>query len=358
MNFLTTPWQDDRTSSAGPTREFGSPTNTSWTGQAPHHTLPHASASHDTRRRNITHQSLRIVIPPQKQFHGAHAWTDIRNVSDALVILEAVRCRLLPLTMRLSGSERDELCSGNVFVWEESTEEGGLVRWTDGRRWSQSRVVGDCLFYQEKIELTEEEKEAKAQRRVQRILAPGATVPPPPRNKRPSKSGGLTKQTYSFHVAPAAAGAPRKWHLVAYSQASPLSHSSSFELPVIEDYPTLRDVQVPTGVFTTSKRSDSPANVNPPPPLYRERQLHWEAHWADRESRSLSIAGSPRSASSYGTAGDDPTREDIILAPIRSQSLPLPRTSAWSTAPSMEPHPPDVVSQEGRRVLDRLRIRM
>lgn len=33
--------------------------------------------------------------------------------------------------------EREQLQAGNVFVWEEAedSDEGGLLRWTDGRRW-------------------------------------------------------------------------------------------------------------------------------------------------------------------------------------------------------------------------------
>jgi Gti1/Pac2 family transcription factor len=62
--------------------------------------------------------------------------TDIRDARDAHIILEAVRLNILPLiTRRLSSTEREQLCSGNVFVWEEAEFKGGLERWTDGRRW-------------------------------------------------------------------------------------------------------------------------------------------------------------------------------------------------------------------------------
>ena len=61
---------------------------------------------------------------------------DIRDARDAHIILEAVRLNILPLiTRRLSSTEREQLCSGNVFVWEEAEFKGGLERWTDGRRW-------------------------------------------------------------------------------------------------------------------------------------------------------------------------------------------------------------------------------
>ncbi|KAJ6555229.1 Gti1/Pac2 family-domain-containing protein, partial [Mycena sp. CBHHK59/15] len=169
--------------------------------------------------------------------------------SDVLFVLEAVRRGILPLiTLRLSASERDQLRSGNVFVWEESQDDGGLVRWTDGRRWSQSRVRAECLFYEEKAEVTIEEREAKALRRAHRICNPGSKVLPPSRNQRPSKCDGLTKQTYTFLVYLPGSYKPRKWHTVAYSQ-----WNRRARLPIIEDFPALRDIHVPVGVFARKK---------------------------------------------------------------------------------------------------------
>lgn len=61
---------------------------------------------------------------------------DIRDAHDAHVVLEAVRLNILPIIKRrLLSSERDDLKSGHVYVWEEAQDEGGLLRWTDGRRW-------------------------------------------------------------------------------------------------------------------------------------------------------------------------------------------------------------------------------
>ena len=94
---------------------------------------------------------------------------------------------------------------------------------------------GDYLFYEEKIETTPEEKEAKAARRcaswlqpawvltadkyarARRTLDPFAAPPAPMRRQdRPSKPDGLTKQTYSTHVHTRRGEPPRKWHIVAY----------------------------------------------------------------------------------------------------------------------------------------------
>lgn len=61
---------------------------------------------------------------------------DLRDAADAHVVFEAVRLRLLPLIKRrLTSEEREQLASGNIFVWEEAEHKGGLERWTDGRRW-------------------------------------------------------------------------------------------------------------------------------------------------------------------------------------------------------------------------------
>lgn len=61
---------------------------------------------------------------------------DIRNAADAQVVFEAVRLNILPMIRRRLGpTERDMLRSGEIFVWEETDQKGGLERWTDGRRW-------------------------------------------------------------------------------------------------------------------------------------------------------------------------------------------------------------------------------
>ncbi|KAJ7100896.1 Gti1/Pac2 family-domain-containing protein [Mycena belliarum] len=180
-----------------------------------------------------------------------HAALHIRGVTDAHRVFEAVRIGILPLIKRrLVPCERAQLRSGNVFVWEESDDVDGLVRWTEGRRWSQSRMRGDCLYYEEKIETTHEEREAKAVRRAMRASVLPQLIPAPPKRKdRQSKIDGLTKQTYSISVQTPDAAAPRRWHLVAYFSARHVS-----ELPVLDDYACLRNVKVPVGIFFTTSR--------------------------------------------------------------------------------------------------------
>ncbi|KAH7882567.1 Gti1/Pac2 family-domain-containing protein [Phlebopus sp. FC_14] len=179
-----------------------------------------------------------------------HPALHVRDAKDAHVLLEAVRLNMLPLIRRrLTASEREQLASGNVFVWEEAENDGGLLRWTDGRRWSQSRMRGDYLFYEEKMETTQEEKDAKAALRARRAVDPHAIVPPTNRRKdRPNRPNGLTKQTYSALVYLPGSSHPRKWHVVAY-----FSGDDYMRLPVIENYENLRGLRVPDGIFVSSK---------------------------------------------------------------------------------------------------------
>lgn len=72
--------------------------------------------------------------------------TRIRSTTDAHVVFRAVQLGILPMVKRrLDAEERLALCSGSVYVWEErgpNTEITGLgiERFTEGKRWSQSRV--------------------------------------------------------------------------------------------------------------------------------------------------------------------------------------------------------------------------
>lgn len=71
-----------------------------------------------------------------------HNRLHVRDARDAHTVFEAVRRGLLqPVTRRLNEVERSMyITSGAIFVWEESDDDLGLKRWTDGRVWSQSRM--------------------------------------------------------------------------------------------------------------------------------------------------------------------------------------------------------------------------
>jgi len=250
---------------------------------------------------------------------------------------------LLPLIKRrLLASEREELASGQVYVWEEAQDEGGLLRWTDGRRWSQSRMRGDYLFYEEKVETTQEERDAKAARRARRAADPNASVPMPTRRKdRPSKPNGLTKQTYSVAVHLPGTIESRKWHVVAY-----FSGNDYANLPVIESYDYLRNIRVPQGVFLSSKsltgRIDRFSYHSDDSEAYDESS-HSPVHSAFMDyppSRESPASSGSSSSSATSPAGhyipllsarpNDPQK--IILPPITTLARSHPR--AHRTEPS------------------------
>lgn len=72
----------------------------------------------------------------------------VENTLDALRIFQMCReGRLNRVRRRLHERERRLIRSGSVFVFDE--EESGIRRWTDGRLWSPSRILGNFLIYRE-----------------------------------------------------------------------------------------------------------------------------------------------------------------------------------------------------------------
>ena len=72
----------------------------------------------------------------------------IETTSDALRIFDLCRQgKLGRVRRRLHDRERRLIRSGSVFCFDEL--ESGIRRWTDGRLWSPSRILGNFLIYRE-----------------------------------------------------------------------------------------------------------------------------------------------------------------------------------------------------------------
>ena len=72
----------------------------------------------------------------------------VENTLDALRIFQMCQDgKLNRVRRRLHERERRLIRSGSVFVFDE--EESGIRRWTDGRLWSPSRILGNFLIYRE-----------------------------------------------------------------------------------------------------------------------------------------------------------------------------------------------------------------
>lgn len=115
----------------------------------------------------------------------------IKTPQDAIYVFEACRRGLLNrVQRRLSSKERMKIDSGSIFVWDE--REACMRRWTDGRTWSPSRVLGSFLTY----------KELDTKRRPRKPL----------NQKHYSyKVNGLIKQSFSICTS-----RNQKLHLISY----------------------------------------------------------------------------------------------------------------------------------------------
>lgn len=72
----------------------------------------------------------------------------IQNYEEAVLMVHTTRLGyLVPVTQRLRMEEREGLRSGDIFVFIES--ENGMKRWTDGKIWSPSKIIGQFLLYKE-----------------------------------------------------------------------------------------------------------------------------------------------------------------------------------------------------------------
>lgn len=71
----------------------------------------------------------------------------IESPFDSMLLIEAIKLDILvAIPRRLNQAERGILKSGDVYVHKVSE---GIKRWTDGKSWSPSRVLGHFLTYRE-----------------------------------------------------------------------------------------------------------------------------------------------------------------------------------------------------------------
>jgi len=201
-----------------------------------------------------------------------HPRLHVRHVYDAHKILEAVRMGQLRLVQRrLNETERHNfICSGSVFVWEESDEENGLKRWTDGKAFGQSRMRGDFLFYEEKPDGTSARQKVPTTMWSSSVMRAEQGYPFAPSVDQDPMA--LVKQTYSAFFKLPGERKLRKWHMTAYFTYADLPN-----LPTLDMDPILTHIQVPTGLYRSGKArsrpsmdSDStPPKLTPPLPQYQ-----------------------------------------------------------------------------------------
>jgi len=165
----------------------------------------------------------------------------IESVNDALLVFEACRLGILRrVQRRLSEKERQTLRSGSVYVWDE--EESGMRRWTDGRTWSPSRVLGCFLTY----------RELDSKRKGGRSSDTGCPSPSSVYSDNDGnesqrkadfrlKEGGLIKQSLSVCTAN-----NRKLHLICYYSTHDIQ-TNQLKIPTFD--PLFSHITIPTGLY-------------------------------------------------------------------------------------------------------------
>ncbi|ELQ74915.1 Gluconate transport-inducing protein [Trachipleistophora hominis] len=87
--------------------------------------------------------NLDICLPRMSYIRGY-----LHTYDEAFLMVHAVRLGLIkPYRERLSLKERDDIRSGNIYIFIE--DKTLMMRWTDGRTWSPSKILGSFLLYKE-----------------------------------------------------------------------------------------------------------------------------------------------------------------------------------------------------------------
>lgn len=233
----------------------------------------------------------------------------IKTPQDALIIFEACRKNQLNrVQRRLSSKERVQIRSGSVFAWDE--REAGMRRWTDGRTWSPSRVLGSFLTY----------KELDTKRRPRRNTSSNVK-----QVTFSYKHNGLIKQSFSICTA-----SNQKIHLVSYYSKSDIM---SGKLSRPSNDPMLNTIEIPKGLYpelnpldTSGGHTSTLHNFIPNSPCLSTCSF-----------TTQSPSPPPSLTSSPSTCDDDinilPSPNSIILQ--NTLYLP-PQDIAWEKFPSSE----------------------
>lgn len=69
----------------------------------------------------------------------------VESTHDAFLVFEACLSGMLSkVPKRLDDQERKKIRSGSIFVFDEHSSK--IKRWTDGRLWSPSRILGMSII--------------------------------------------------------------------------------------------------------------------------------------------------------------------------------------------------------------------
>ncbi|TDL24634.1 hypothetical protein BD410DRAFT_896814 [Rickenella mellea] len=302
----------------------------------------------------------------------------IRSIRDAHHIFHAVATNVLPMTMRrLDAEERKAIASGNVYVWEERVANSeatgaGIERWTDGMRWSPSRVRDDFLFYHQKETGFDDDSPPTKWARMVKPRADSVEAPNESKthqklpHTRPSNDPEkLIKQTYSVTVnlpEDRPRGIKRKWHLTAY-----FTQATIDGLQTVNEQPGVGRVHVPEGLFKCARsgktrrdsvkqrqqqandgdrNSVSILSSHDQPralPIYNAYPSATLSHLPPMSRNTTSLSNNWQAENSYSTGSSQPKR-DIAQRPTPAPPLPPMVHSSYSPPALYTPTPASVSS--------------
>ncbi|ORZ03268.1 Gti1/Pac2 family-domain-containing protein [Syncephalastrum racemosum] len=231
----------------------------------------------------------------------------IKTPQDALTLFEACRRgQLNRVQRRLSSKERVHIRSGSVFAWDE--REAGMRRWTDGRTWSPSRVLGSFLTY----------RELDTKRRPRRSLgsknAPAYSYKP----------DGLIKQSFSICTAN-----NQKLHLISYYTKADIL-SGRLVQPTLDC--RFEHIQVPKGLYPELNPLETSGGHSAAlHSMRRNTQQH--------SQQEPQTSPSPPSLSNSPLSSDEDLCNDLPSPQFSDPSSKLHRSLPW-------PSPPPGQSQE------------
>ncbi|KAJ1948975.1 Global transcription regulator sge1 [Linderina macrospora] len=170
----------------------------------------------------------------------------------------ACRQNVLPrITRRLTDSEKEQIGDGTIVVFDE--KEAKMKRWTDGRQWTPSRIMGNFLVYREvERKLQPSEEAAVELERWNHEAAHGSGAFSSHKGMFFPKLRGLMKKTISLNVpdneqaflAQTSTRAPRmhQQHLIAYFLAE-----TTTMLPSPDDMEELQSLKLPFSMLCIQK---------------------------------------------------------------------------------------------------------
>lgn len=185
---------------------------------------------------------------PKKFYFGV-----VKDELEAVRLFEGTRQGLVSrVQKRLSTSEQASITSGNIFVWD--SKDSKITRWTDGKKWTGSRVFGPFLIYKE-VDAVSKCKDSQLPKSSSTGNLISKNVRP---EKQVEKVGGLRKLTYTIFTAEGA-----KLNLVAYYADNDIP-----QLPRACDDERVRDLSIPMEMYPDPSRF-----------TYHSKRLTFSARW-------------------------------------------------------------------------------